>query len=176
MAVGAGKEPRRPRPSHTRFLFASHWALRCGSLHRRNTPRLVEVLLEDPHGHLRPDLQRGLGDQFMVSAGGEPDASQVIIVTGPEPERVTMLRDAYPAAGIFVLESAGQADAAGLACLEVGADGLVVGRSVADLVTLLQALVPWLFGSPALGRKGRAEGIQSGRFIDENHQGGQDVN
>ena len=175
MAVGAG-EARRPRHSLNRFLFASHWALRCGGLHRQMPTRLVEVLLEGPHANLRPLLQAELGEDFMVSAGGEPESSEVIILTGPDPERVSMLRQAYPHSGIFVLESSEPAPPAAVSCLTAGANGLLVGRSLSGLGAFVRALVRRLYGFPAVGANDWVEGMRTSPFIDGGDQLGNDVN
>lgn len=174
MEVRAGREPGRPRHSLTRFLFASHWALRCGRLHRQMPPRLIEVLLEGRHADLRPLLQRELGDEFMVSAGGEPDASQAIILTGVDPDRVSMLRRAYPLSRIFVLESSDPGASTTVNCLRAGANGLLVGGSVSALGSFVRDVGRRLYGLPAAGEGDGAEGTQTGHFIDGNMQGGSD--
>jgi hypothetical protein len=175
MAVGAGKEAGRPRHSLTRFLFASHWALRCGGVHRRMPTRLVEVLLEGPHANLRPLLQAELGDDFMVSAGGEPESSEAIILTGSNPERVSMLRQAYPHSGIFVLESSEPVPPAAVGCLTAGANGLLVGRSVPGLGAFVRALVHRLYWLPDAGASG-VRGMPTSAFIDGGDEPGNDVN
>jgi hypothetical protein len=175
MEVRAGREPGRPRHSLTRFLFASHRALRCGRLHHQMPPRLIEVLLEGRHTDLRPFLQTELGDGFMVSAGGEPDGSQVIILTGPDPDRVSMLRRAYPLSRIFVLESSDPGASTTVDCLRAGANGLLVSRSVVTLGSFVRALGRRLYGLTVPGESDGAEGMRTGPYIDENLQGGSDV-
>jgi hypothetical protein len=138
--------------------------------------RLVEVLLEDPHADLRPLLQMELGDDFMVSAGGEPDSSEVIILTGLNPDRVSMLRQAYPQSGIFVLESSDPGPRTAGSCLSAGANGLLVGRSIPGLGAVVRALVRRLYGFPAISANHGVEGMRTSPFIDGNDKGGTDVN
>jgi hypothetical protein len=121
--------------------------------------RVVEVLLESPHAHLRRTLQAELGEHFMVCAGGEPEGSEVIIITGPDPERAFMLRQAYPSAGIFVLELSESPTRDALGCLKIGADGLLVGRSEAGLGAHVRALARRLYNLPATREEDLAEGI-----------------